>query len=171
MDPDAKVVVIGAKEGACDGSPRWVIVNYDLLAKHAGRLRAVVWAGVILRLGQKSSVTVEYMLAAGTLNGFIAELLEAKMRLIQAVEADTPPGASILRELEARLRAAGPALLAELLASRATGDAAARIETIAAGVAQIGGDAPIAESGMHEFVSSRDPREDLPRHLGAGWPS
>jgi hypothetical protein len=109
------------------------------------------------RLGQKSSVTVEYMLAAGTLDGFIAELLEAKMRLIQVVEADTPPDASILRELEARLRAAGPALLAELQAARATGNAAARIETIAADVAQIGGAAPIAESGVHEFVSSRDP--------------
>jgi SNF2 family DNA or RNA helicase len=108
------------------------------------------------RLGQKSSVTVEYMLAAGTLDRFIAELLKAKMRLIQAVEADTPPDASILRELEARLRAAGPALLVELQAARATGDAAARIETIAADVAQIGGDAPIAESGVHEFVSSRD---------------
>jgi hypothetical protein len=88
--------------------------------------------------------------------GFIAQLLAAKICLVQAVEADTAPDASILRELEARLRAAGPALLAELQAARATGDAAARLETIAADVAQIGGDAPIAESGVHEFASSRD---------------
>jgi SWI/SNF-related matrix-associated actin-dependent regulator 1 of chromatin subfamily A len=108
------------------------------------------------RMGQKSSVTVEYMLAAGTLDSFIAELLAAKMLMINAVEADTPPDVSILRELEARLRAAGPALLAELQAGRATGDAAARIEAIAAGVARIGTVAPIAERGVHEFTSSRE---------------
>jgi SWI/SNF-related matrix-associated actin-dependent regulator 1 of chromatin subfamily A len=45
---DAKVEVIGAKDGVCGGTPRWVIVNYDLLAKHADRLRTVAWAGVIL---------------------------------------------------------------------------------------------------------------------------
>ena len=28
--------------------PRWVIVNYDLLGKHAERLHDVAWAGVIL---------------------------------------------------------------------------------------------------------------------------
>jgi len=109
------------------------------------------------RIGQKSTVTVEYMLAAGTLDGFIAELLAAKISLIEAVEADTPPNASILGELEARLRALGPALLAERKAGRATGDAAARIETIAAGVARIGAEAPIAERGVHEFASSREP--------------
>jgi SWI/SNF-related matrix-associated actin-dependent regulator 1 of chromatin subfamily A len=48
VQPDAKVEVIGAKDGACDGPPRWVIVNYDLLAKHADRLHSVAWAGVIL---------------------------------------------------------------------------------------------------------------------------
>jgi hypothetical protein len=94
-------------------------------------------------MGQKSSVTVEYMLAAGTLDSFIAELLATKMLMVNGVEADTPPDASILRELEARLRA--------------TGDAAARIEAIAAGVARIGTEAPIAESGVHEFTSSREP--------------
>jgi hypothetical protein len=102
-------------------------------------------------------VTVEYVLAAGTLDVFISNLLSAKMQLIGAVEADTPPDTSILRELEARLRTASPALLAELQAWRATGDAAARIEAIAAGVSRIGADAPIAEAGVHEFTSSRDP--------------
>jgi SWI/SNF-related matrix-associated actin-dependent regulator 1 of chromatin subfamily A len=48
VESDTKVEVIGAKDGACDGPPRWVIVNYDLLAKHADRLRAIAWAGVIL---------------------------------------------------------------------------------------------------------------------------
>jgi SWI/SNF-related matrix-associated actin-dependent regulator 1 of chromatin subfamily A len=109
------------------------------------------------RLGQKRSVTVEYMLAAGTLDGYIAELIATKMRVIQAVEAEAPPDASVLRELEQRLRQAGPALLAELQAGRATGDAAARIETIAVSMTRIGAEAPIMETGVHEFTSARDP--------------
>lgn len=40
------------------------------------------------RMGQTERVTVEYMLADGTLDVFIADLLEAKLRLINAVEAD-----------------------------------------------------------------------------------
>ncbi|MFN8926734.1 MAG: SNF2-related protein, partial [Rhodospirillales bacterium] len=47
VDPAAEVEVIGARDGACE-SPRWVVVNYDLLKAHAERLRAVPWAGVIL---------------------------------------------------------------------------------------------------------------------------
>ena len=38
VDPDAVVEVIGAKDGAPNGTPRWVIVNYDLLTKNAARL-------------------------------------------------------------------------------------------------------------------------------------
>ena len=48
------------------------------------------------RMGQTERVTVEYMLADGTLDVFIAELLEAKLRLINAVEADVAPNASVL---------------------------------------------------------------------------
>ena len=48
VDPDAVVEVIGAKDGAPDGTPRWVIVNYDLLTKNAARLHDIPWAGVIL---------------------------------------------------------------------------------------------------------------------------
>ena len=40
------------------------------------------------RLGQTSRVTVEYFLVAGTLDGYISELLEQKMKLIAAVEAE-----------------------------------------------------------------------------------
>jgi hypothetical protein len=97
------------------------------------------------------------MLAADTLDGFIADLLSAKLGLIEAVEADAPPNVSILNELEARLRASGPALLAELKAGRASGDAATRIEIIAADVARIGSMTPITETGVHEFASSREP--------------
>ena len=65
------------------------------------------------RLGQTERVTVEYMLADGTLDGFIAELLEAKLRLIGAVEGDVPPDTSVLDDLYAKLRSLGPALLLE----------------------------------------------------------
>src|SRR4029077_2394342 len=57
------------------------------------------------RLGQKSRVTVEYILAARSLDGYVAQLLEAKMELIKAVEADEVPNLSILQDLEAKLRA------------------------------------------------------------------
>jgi SNF2 family DNA or RNA helicase len=36
------------------------------------------------RLGQREPVTVEYMLADGTLDVYIADLLETKLRLISA---------------------------------------------------------------------------------------
>jgi SNF2 family DNA or RNA helicase len=74
------------------------------------------------RMGQTERVTVEYMLADGTLDVFIAELLEAKLRLIHAVEADVAPNASVLDELYEKLRSLGPALLQENKALQATGE-------------------------------------------------
>jgi SWI/SNF-related matrix-associated actin-dependent regulator 1 of chromatin subfamily A len=47
VDPAARIEVIGVdREPVPDA--RWVIVNYDLLARHADRLHAAAWAGVIL---------------------------------------------------------------------------------------------------------------------------
>jgi SWI/SNF-related matrix-associated actin-dependent regulator 1 of chromatin subfamily A len=101
IDPDVRVIVANLIAGG---------VGITLTAGTHVIFQDLDWVPANLaqaedrayRLGQKSSVTVEYMLAAATLDRFIAELLEAKMRLIQAVEADTPPDTSILRELEAR---------------------------------------------------------------------
>ena len=47
VDPDAKIEVLGvvAEEQLY---PRWVIVNYDILAKNAERLHGIPWSGVIL---------------------------------------------------------------------------------------------------------------------------
>jgi SWI/SNF-related matrix-associated actin-dependent regulator 1 of chromatin subfamily A len=45
VDHDAKIEVLGIADQA---DPRWVIVNYDLLAKNAVRLHGVPWYGVIL---------------------------------------------------------------------------------------------------------------------------
>ena len=47
VDPAAKIEVLGVADGAQD-DPRWVIVNYDLLARNADRLQGIQWAGVIL---------------------------------------------------------------------------------------------------------------------------
>ena len=52
------------------------------------------------RLGQTKSVTVEYFLVAGSLDGHIAELLSRKLELIAAVEAEEVPNASILAGLK-----------------------------------------------------------------------
>ena len=110
------------------------------------------------RLGQTRAVTVEYFIVDGTLDGFMAELLETKIRLIQAIEAELPDG-SILKELEAKLRAMGPALLQESLLARAGADAAQRLAAVsdAAAAAAHPADAPVMDAGVHEFRSSRDP--------------
>jgi hypothetical protein len=109
-------------------------------------------------LGQTDRVTVEYMLADGTLDVFIAELLEAKLRVIEAVESEEVPNASVLDELYAKLRSLGPALLHENKALQATGEIRDRLEALAKG----GGipqavDAPLLSAGVHEFKSSREP--------------
>jgi SWI/SNF-related matrix-associated actin-dependent regulator 1 of chromatin subfamily A len=110
------------------------------------------------RLGQKSRVTVEYFLAAGTLDSYIAELLEQKIKLIAAVESDEVPDGSILTEIQNGLRRLGPALMEEARAARATGDAALRIEKLAAASPRPkANETPLAETGQWEFPSSRDP--------------
>jgi hypothetical protein len=82
-------------------------------------------------MGQTERVTVEYMLADGTIDVFIADLLDAKLRLIHAVEADVAPNASVLDELYEKLRSLGPALLQENKALQATGEIRDRLEALA----------------------------------------
>jgi SWI/SNF-related matrix-associated actin-dependent regulator 1 of chromatin subfamily A len=107
------------------------------------------------RLGQSEPVTVDYILADGTLDSFIAELLAAKLRLIDAVEGEAVPDASILNELYAKLRALGPALLQENRAARETGAIPERLQALADS-ASLSSTAPMLASGVHEFPSSRD---------------
>ena len=110
------------------------------------------------RLGQRSRVTVEYFLAAGTLDIYISELLEQKIKLIAAVEAEDLPDTSILTEIQNDLRRLGPALMEEARAARATGDAAQRIEKLAAATPRATAEiSPLAETGQWEFTSARDP--------------
>src|SRR5262249_27944628 len=47
VDPAARTEVIGHDKEPVE-SPRWVIVNYDLLRKEAVRLHAIPWAAVVL---------------------------------------------------------------------------------------------------------------------------
>src|SRR5262252_5882868 len=47
VDPAARIQVIGHDRAPID-SPRWVIVNYDLLKNEATRLYGINWIGVIL---------------------------------------------------------------------------------------------------------------------------
>ncbi len=112
------------------------------------------------RLGQTERVTVEYMLADGTLDGFIAELLDTKLRLVGAVEGDIPPDASILDDLSAKLRSLGPALLQENKLEQASAEVGKRLEALAE--ANPAGSVSQAmqgllDAGAREFLSSRDP--------------
>jgi hypothetical protein len=111
------------------------------------------------RLGQAERVTVEYMLADGTLDIFIADLLETKLRVIgAAVESDEAPDASVLDELYAKLRSLGPSLLQETKAVQATGEIRERLEKLAttAGGSRAA-DSSLLSTGVHEFTSSREP--------------
>ena len=110
------------------------------------------------RLGQDHRVTVEYFHAAGTLDSYIAELLQRKMELIAAVEAEDVPDQSLLAEIQDGLRQLAPALMEEARIARATGDTARRIDDLAnLTPKQKSEDAPLLETGSWEFTSSRDP--------------
>jgi SWI/SNF-related matrix-associated actin-dependent regulator 1 of chromatin subfamily A len=116
------------------------------------------------RLGQTKSVTVEYFHAAGSLDGYIAQLLEAKMRLISAVEAEEVPDASILAELETGLRSLAPALMEEARLAKAGAAepraAIGRLATAAGGSAATASQATQLEAiGVWTFVSERDPSQ------------
>jgi SWI/SNF-related matrix-associated actin-dependent regulator 1 of chromatin subfamily A len=110
------------------------------------------------RLGQTRRVTVEYFHAEGSLDAYIARLLETKIRLIDAVEGEDVPDASIMSELEAGLRNLAPALIEEVRLARAGASAAsAAIGALAASRPRSEApDSPIANAGVWEFKSDRD---------------
>ena len=110
------------------------------------------------RIGQDHRVTVEYFHAEGTLDAYIATLLEQKMAMIAAVEADEIPDQSILSEIQDGLRQLAPALMEEARAARATGDAATRLDELASATPRPSSKAePLLKTGSWEFTSSRDP--------------
>ena len=111
------------------------------------------------RMGQTRQVTVEYFHAEGSLDAYIAKLLEAKMRLIAAVEAEELPDTSVLAELEANLRTLAPALIEEVRLSRAAASGSAgAVERLAASRPRVAvPTTPIENTGLWEFKSERDP--------------
>jgi SWI/SNF-related matrix-associated actin-dependent regulator 1 of chromatin subfamily A len=114
------------------------------------------------RLGQTDRVTVEYVLADDTLDMLIADVLEAKLRLIATIESDEVPGTSVLDELHEKLRSLGPALLRknqENKALPASGEIRERLEALARTTGPVSKpvEAPLVLHGVHEFKSSRDP--------------
>jgi SWI/SNF-related matrix-associated actin-dependent regulator 1 of chromatin subfamily A len=119
------------------------------------------------RLGQKNSVTVEYFHGHGSLDRYIAQLLETKICLIAAVEAEEIPDASILAELEANLRRLSPALMEEARLAKPKTGAGDRISALAA-ASSVGSQASeaLAETGTWEFKSSRDPSKSYIVNFG-----
>ncbi len=111
------------------------------------------------RLGQKARVTVEYFVADRTLDGYIARLMDRKLALISAVESDELPDPGLLNQLYADLANLAPALLQENRALATEGDAAQRIEHLAASIPKPDAKTPITETGQWEFPSSRDPNK------------
>lgn len=112
------------------------------------------------RLGQISKVTVEYLYAAGTLDSYIAELLEAKINLIKAVEAEDLPDGSILKEVEARMRSLAPALMEEARLAAKSTDPENRIEQLSGLYPRVQTvETPVDEVGAWEFPSSSDPEK------------
>ena len=111
------------------------------------------------RMGQTRKVTVEYFHAEGSLDSYIARLLETKIKLINAVEADDAPDASLLTELANNLRNLAPALIEEVRMARAGGALAptTAVERLAAVTPRGETDSsPIESTGVWEFNSERD---------------
>jgi SWI/SNF-related matrix-associated actin-dependent regulator 1 of chromatin subfamily A len=110
------------------------------------------------RLGQNRHVTVEYFHAEGSLDGYIARLLEQKMQLINAVEVEDIPETSILAELEANLRNLTPALIEEVRLARAGKSATSpSVDQLAARRPRVEiAESPIESTGLWEFKSERD---------------
>ena len=107
------------------------------------------------RMGQTEKVTVEYLYAAKTLDSHIAKLLQAKMALIQAVEAEDLPNASILKEIETKLRSLAPALMEEARLASLPQDAENQIKLLANSYPRERLDeAPLEDTGSWEFASA-----------------
>jgi SWI/SNF-related matrix-associated actin-dependent regulator 1 of chromatin subfamily A len=113
------------------------------------------------RLCQNRQVTVEYFHAEGSLDAYIARLLEAKMQLIGAVEAEEVPEGSIVAEIEAGLRTLAPALIEEVRAARAgTSSPGISIQRFVSTLHRPDThSSPIESAGLWEFKSERDPSQ------------
>jgi hypothetical protein len=113
--------------------------------------------------------TVEYFHAEGSLDGYIARLLEAKITLLNAVAAEDFPDASIIAH-EVDLRRLAPALIEEVRLTRA-----ATLKPFRHRPTPLH---PETASGGHDHANRGDgalgvhertrPLSMLPRHLRSG---
>jgi len=110
------------------------------------------------RMGQTRKVTVEYFHAGGSLDTYIARLLESKIKLINAVESDEIPDTSLLGELANDLRALAPALIEEVRIARlGPSVASAAVERLVVSTPRPAiGTSQIENTGVWEFGSDRD---------------
>ena len=110
------------------------------------------------RMGQTRKVTVEYFHAEGSLDTYIARLLESKIKLINAVESDEIPDTSLLGELANDLRALAPALIEEVRIARlGSAVASVAVERLVASTPRPAiGTSQIESTGVWEFGSDRD---------------
>jgi SWI/SNF-related matrix-associated actin-dependent regulator 1 of chromatin subfamily A len=110
------------------------------------------------RMGQTRKVTVEYFHAEGSLDTYIARLLESKIKLINAVESDEIPDTSLLGELANDLRALAPALIEEVRIARlGPSVASAAVERLVVSTPRPAiGTSQIENTGVWEFGSDRD---------------
>jgi hypothetical protein len=92
-----------------------------------------------------------------TLDVYIADLLETKLKLISVVETNEPLDRSLLENLYHRLRALGPALLQENRVASGSAAVLERLEKLAAATPRAP-ESPLLSGGVQEFRSSRDPR-------------
>ena len=110
------------------------------------------------RMGQTRKVTVEYFHAEGSLDTYIARLLESKIKLINAVESDEIPDTSLLGELANDLRGLAPALIEEVRIARlGSAVASVAVERLVASTPRPAiGTSQIESTGVWEFGSDRD---------------
>lgn len=158
QDPDVKVALCNLIAGGVglNMTAGTHVIFQDLDWVPANHLQA---EDRCYRIGQKERVTVEYLMADGTLDGYIAQLLETKLKLAQVVVSDALPEPSVIRDLQAMLQKLGPALIQEVRAGKAQGATAARIEAIGELITELPQDSPLLESGSWEFPSSSNPKK------------
>jgi hypothetical protein len=107
-------------------------------------------------LGQCERVTVEYMLADGTLDVYIADLLETKLRLISAVETDEPLDGLDARGPPARARPRAAAVRTGLPQARQLFSNVFEKLAVATPRAP---ESPLLSGGVQQFRSSRVVRD------------
>jgi SNF2 family DNA or RNA helicase len=105
--PADAVEVISVRDKAID-VPRWVVINYDQLARHGGRLAGIAWAGVIVDeahfIKNASQRTSQVLKIIGAPNA----RTESETGLAQVYLLTGTPMPNRHRDLFNLLRAVGP---------------------------------------------------------------